>query len=119
MRNLNFIGPYSFSQGLVKWAFSGSKSAQSLDGATCASRIITTLDTWMKESAKNPNVIYDSRDVDVFADNTQCKGKTSIVKEERTTPIGKAHFLIKLFDKLSLYSIHSLFKLSKLNCFIK
>ena len=107
--NLNFTGPYSFSQGLVKWAFSGSKSAHSLDGTTSASGSVSTLYTWMKETAKNPNVIYDNRDVDVFADNTQCKSKTSKVKEDGTTPIGKVHFFIKLFDKMSLYSIHSLF----------
>ena len=119
MRNLNFIGPYSFSQGLLKWAFSGSKSAHSLDGTTSASGSVTTLRTWMKESVKNPNAIFDSGDVDVFADNTQCKGKTSKVKEDGKTLIGKLHYFIKLFDKLSLYLIHSLCKLSKLNCFIK
>ena len=39
----------------------------------------------MKESAKNPNSIYDRGDVDVFADNTQCKGKTSRVEEDGKT----------------------------------
>ena len=92
MRNLNFIGPYSFSQGLVKWAFSGSKTTHSLDGTTSASGSVITLRAWMKESAKNPNVIYDSGGIDIFADNTQRKGKTSRVKEDGTTPIGKVHF---------------------------
>ena len=45
----------------------------------------------MKESAKNPNVIYDSGGVDIFADNTQRKGKSQRVKENGTTPIGKVH----------------------------
>ena len=61
-------------------------------GTTSASGSITTLRTWMKESAKNPNVIDDSGDVDVFVDNTQRKDKTSRVKEDGTTPIGKVHF---------------------------
>ena len=92
VRNLNFIGPYSFSPGLVKWAFSGSKTTHSLDGTTSASGSVITLRAWMKESAKNPNVIYDSGGIDIFADNTQRKGKTSRVKEDGTTPIGKVHF---------------------------
>ena len=46
----------------------------------------------MKESAKTPNVIYGSGDVDVFADNTQHKDKTSRVKEDGTTLLEKSAF---------------------------
>ena len=61
-------------------------------GTTSASGSITTLRTWMKESAKNPNVTDDSGDVDVFVDNTQRKDKTSRVKEDRTTLLEKSAF---------------------------
>ena len=61
-------------------------------GKTSASGSITTLRTWMKESAKNPNVIDDSGDVDVFVDNTQRKDKTSRVKEDGTTLLEKSAF---------------------------
>ena len=61
-------------------------------GTTSASGSITTLCTWMKESAKNPNVIDDSGDVDVFVDNTQRKDKTSRVKEDETTLLEKSAF---------------------------
>ena len=61
-------------------------------GTTSASGSITTLRTWMKESAKNPNVIDDSGDVDVFVDNTQRKDKTSRVKEDGTTLLEKSAF---------------------------
>ena len=61
-------------------------------GQTSASGSITTLRTWMKESAKNPNVIDDSGDVDVFVDNTQRKDKTSRVKEDGTTLLEKSAF---------------------------
>ena len=61
-------------------------------GTTSASGSITTLRTWMKESAKNPNVIDDSGDVDVFVDNTQRKDKTSRVKEDGTTLLDKSAF---------------------------
>ena len=61
-------------------------------GKTSASGSITTLRTWMKESAKNPNVIDDSGDVDVFVDNTQRKDKTSRVKEDETTLLEKSAF---------------------------
>ena len=75
---------------MTKWVFSGSKAAHSLDGATSASGSITTLRTWLKDSAINPNTVYESGDVDVFADNTQRKGKTNRVKEDGVTPIGIA-----------------------------
>ena len=63
-------------------------------GTTSACGSITTLRTWMKESAKNPNVIYGSGDVDVFADNTQRKDKTSRVKEDGTTLLEKSAFFL-------------------------
>lgn len=43
----------------------------------------------MKDSAINPNTVCKSGDV-VFADNTECKGKTNQVKEDGVTPIGIA-----------------------------
>ena len=61
-------------------------------GTTSASGSITTLRTWMKESAKNPKVIDDSGDVDVFVDNTQRKDKTSRAKEDGTTLLEKSAF---------------------------
>ena len=61
-------------------------------GKTSASGSITTLRTWMKESAKNPNDIDDRGDVDVFVDNTQRKDKTSRVKEDGTTLLEKSAF---------------------------
>ena len=90
-RNAKFIVPLSFSQGLVKWSLSGSKTAHTIDGVSSASGSITTLRGVLKDSAdNNRNFCFSSGDVDVFADNTQKKGKTSCVKEDGTTPLNVA-----------------------------
>ena len=86
-RNRMFIGPLSFSQGLLKWAFCGSKAAYALDGSTTASGSISSLRNVLKASSHDPNTCFDVGDVEVFADNTQRKGKTSRVKEDGTTPL--------------------------------
>ena len=74
-------GPVFFSQGLVKWLFCGSKSAHTLDGALTASGSIATLQKFLNNSASEPNK---------FADNTQHKGKTILVRKYGTTLIGIA-----------------------------
>ena len=90
-RNAKFIGPLSFSQGLVKWSLSGSKTAHTIDGVSSASGSIKTLRGVLKHSAdNNRNFCFSSGDVDVFADNTQKKGKTSHVKEDGIAPLNVA-----------------------------
>ena len=41
-RNLTFIGPFSFSNSLVKWSLHGSKSSHALDGCSYRSGSVTT-----------------------------------------------------------------------------
>ena len=48
IRNLNFIGPFSFSAFLVKWALCGSKTAQALHGCSYPSGCVTTLQNFLK-----------------------------------------------------------------------
>ena len=45
-RNAKFIGPLSFSQGLVKWFLSSSKTAHTIDGVSPASGSITTFEVF-------------------------------------------------------------------------
>ena len=71
-RNAKSIGPLSFSQGLVKWSLSGSKTAHTVDRVSSASGSITTLRGVLKDNAdNNRNFCFSSGNVDVFADNTQ------------------------------------------------
>ena len=42
---------------------------------------------FLKSSAEQPNLCFDSGDVEVWLDNTQSKGKTCRVREDGTTPI--------------------------------
>ena len=44
----------------------------------------------MKEESNDKHLIFQSGDADVFADNTQRKGRTKIVKENGITPLGIA-----------------------------
>ena len=76
-----------FSASLVKWALCGSKTAHSLDGCSYPSGCVTTLQKFLKSSAEQPNLCFNSDDVEVWADNTQRKGKTCRVKEDGPTPI--------------------------------
>ena len=43
VRNNNFVGPCSFSQGLLKWTIHGSSTSHKIDGATTASGSTRTL----------------------------------------------------------------------------
>ena len=52
-RNLTFIGPFSFSNSLVKWSLHGSKSSHALDGCSYRSGSVTTL---QKFSSQDENV---------------------------------------------------------------
>ncbi|XP_038068103.1 uncharacterized protein LOC119737671 [Patiria miniata] len=86
LRNANFVGPLSFSQGLVKWSINGSKTTHALDGASSASGSVTSLKKVLQNSSAKSNVCFSSGDVDVFADNTQRIGKTGRVRTGGTTP---------------------------------
>ena len=70
IRNLNFIGPFSFSASLVKMALCGSKTAHALNGCSYPSGCITTLQKFFKSSAGQPNFCFSLGDVEVWADNT-------------------------------------------------
>ena len=48
-RNKKFVGPYSFSQNTLKWSFSGSKAAHTIDGLSSASGSISTLSATLKD----------------------------------------------------------------------
>jgi hypothetical protein len=88
-RNKVFIGPFSLRNGIVKLSLTGSKTAHALDGASTASGSITTVKSFLKSSAFEPNLCFDN-DVDIFSDNTQRTGKTVRVRESGTTPVGVA-----------------------------
>lgn len=90
LRNSKYIGPFSFAEGLVKWNFSGSKAAHTLQSCAQACGSITTLRNFSKLKARSLNVCEWREDLEIFADNTQKKGRTAQIKENATTPIGIA-----------------------------
>lgn len=92
LRNSKYIGPFSFAEGLVKWNFSGSKAAHTLQSCAQACGSITTLRNFSKLKARSLNVCEWREDLEIFADNTQKKGRTARIKENATTPIGIATF---------------------------
>ena len=80
-----------FSQGLVKWSCSGSKTAHAIDSPFSACGSITTLRTFLNENAKDTiNECFPENNVDIFTDNTQKKGKTTRVKDDGTAPVNVA-----------------------------
>ena len=80
-----------FSQGLVKWSLSGSKTAHAIDSSSSACGSITTLRTFLNENAKDTmNECFPENDVDIVTDNTQKKVKTTRVKEDGATPLNVA-----------------------------
>lgn len=90
LRNLNFIGPFSFSNNIVKWCFAGSRACVTVDGATSAAGSITSMKKVLKDASVDENRCFDSGDVDVFFDNTQRIGKTRRVREGGSTPMDVA-----------------------------
>ena len=88
LRNLNYIGPYSFAQSVVTWSLTGSKTAHSLQGMTSSSGSITTLQNFLKCSSNETKNTCFLNDCDIFADNTQRKGKSTRITENGTTPLG-------------------------------
>ena len=108
IRNLNFIGPFSFSASLVKWALCGSKTAHALDGCSYPSGCVTTLQKFLKSSAEQPNLCFTTGDVEVWADNTQRKGKTCRVREDGTTPIGITTNVVFIQPSSSIQKIKEL-----------
>ena len=89
-RNLTFIGPFSFSTSLVKWLLHHSKSSHTLDGCSYPSGSVTTLQKFLWSSSQDEDKCYESGDVEVWANNTQRKGKTSRIWKDGTTPISIA-----------------------------
>lgn len=77
LRNLNYIDRLSFSESLVKWNFSGSKAAHTLDSISRASGSITTMKNFFKTRAVEKSVCTTTTDIEIFSDNTQKKGRTS------------------------------------------
>ena len=75
---------------MLKWSFSGSKACHALDGTTTPCGSIAVLWQSMKEESNDKHLIFQSGDADVFADNTQRKGRTNRVKENGITPLGIA-----------------------------
>lgn len=92
----NFIGPLSFSQGNVKWARTGSKSAHALDGASTASGSITSIKK--ANLTTELNKCFEG-DQDVFADNTQCIVRTTRVRTGGTTPVNVATNVVFIQSK--------------------
>ena len=89
MTNFYFTRPVD-STSLVKWSLHGSKSSHALDGCSYPSGSVTTLRKFLQSSSQDENKCFGSVHVEVWADNTQRKGKTSRVWEDGTTPISIA-----------------------------
>ena len=70
--------------------FHGSKSSHALDGCSYPSGSVTTLQKFLRSSSQDENKCFESGDIEVWADNTQRKGKTSRVREDGTTGISIA-----------------------------
>ena len=90
IRNAMYIGPFSFAEGLFKSNFSGPKASHSLDSCSRACGSVTSMKNFFKEKGAVPNSRDMAGDIEIFADNTKRKGRTSRVKEDATTPIGIA-----------------------------
>ena len=90
VRNMNFIGAFSFSQNIVRWSLAGSKTLQTIDGASTAAGSVTSLKKVLKNAASKPNACFKEGDVDVYFDNTQRIGKTGRVRENGITPMNIA-----------------------------
>ena len=88
LRNLNYIGPCSFAQLVVTWSLTGSKTVHSLQGITSSSGSITTLQNFLKCSSNETKNTCFPNECDIFAGNTQRKGKTTRITENGTTPLG-------------------------------
>ena len=90
IRNASYFGLFSFAEGLVKWNVSGSKALHSLDSCSRACGSVATMKNFFKEKGAVPNSCVMAEDIEIFADNTKRKGRTSRVKEDVKTPIGIA-----------------------------
>ena len=110
-RNLTFIGLFSFSTSLVKWLLHGSKSLHALDGCCYPSSSVTTLQKFLRSSSQDENKCFESGDVEVWADNTQRKGKTSRVREDGTRPISIAMNVVFIRSNLVTH-IQKIYELS-------
>ena len=86
LQNLNYIGSYSFAQSVVTWTLTGFKTSHSLQGMTSSSGSITILRHFLKCSSNETKKTCFPNDCDIFADNTQRKGKTTGITENGTTP---------------------------------
>ena len=53
VRNMNFIGAFSFSQNSVRWSLAGSKTLQTIDGASTAAGSVTSLKKVLKMQLVN------------------------------------------------------------------
>lgn len=87
LRNQNYVGRLTFAESFLKGNFSGSKVTHGLVSCSYSSGSITTLKNFMKEISIIRNKCLIAEDIDVFADNTQEKKRTSRVKENAITPI--------------------------------
>ena len=63
LKNRKYVGQLSFSEGLVKWNFCGSKAAHTLESCSSACGSITTLKTFFKDKAVNKNVSNLTEDI--------------------------------------------------------
>jgi len=90
VRNMDFIGAFSFSQNLVKWSLSGSKTLQAIDGSSSAAGSVTSLKRVLKNASSIPNTCFENGDIEVYFDNTQRVGKTGRVRENGVTPMNIA-----------------------------
>ena len=85
---MDYIGPYSFAQSVVTWTLIGSETAHSLQGMTSSSGSIKNPRNFLKCSSNETKNTCFPNDCDIFADNTQRKGKTIKITETGTTPLG-------------------------------
>ena len=58
LRHFMLIGSFSYAQRLVKWSFSGSKAAHTLEGGTTSNDSITIMKNLLCQLATEPNVCF-------------------------------------------------------------
>ena len=90
VRNSNFVGLFLSSASLVNGHYVDLKQHIPLMVAHILVAVVLLYKSFFKSPAEQPNLCFNSGDVEVWAGNTQRKGKTCRVREDGTTPIGIA-----------------------------
>lgn len=73
INNKYYVSPFAFSNNLMAYFATGSKSVTTLNSASTPSGCYTTLSSWIKDHAKEKITCPSDHDVVTFFDNNQVK----------------------------------------------